>query len=106
MEGRAEETCRGILAEMMSLPRGSDLSPHIHQFQQYLWSRDIRMAKGDRIVTIFLELAADLERYDHDPIVCQENPYYLNDDVAIEKVRETLDALQNITTAMPWLKKN
>lgn len=104
MEGHAEETCRLILSEILTLSRDSDLTSHIHQFQQYLWNGNVCNVKGDRVVTIFLELAADLERYEHDPIVCQENPFYFGETVAIEKIRETLEALQNIQTVMPWLK--
>ena len=101
----AEKTCKTILSDILSLPRGSDLTPCIHQFQQYLWSGQLASAKGNRIATIFLELAADLNQYEHDPIVCQENPELVGDDVAIEKIRETLEALQNIETVMPWLKR-
>lgn len=105
MEGLSEQTCKSILSEILSLPRGSDLTPCIHHFLQYLWSGEHGKTKGDRIATIFLELAADLDRYEHDPIVCQENPELVGDDLAIEKVRETLEALQNIETVMPWLKR-
>lgn len=105
MEGRTEETCKALLSQMLSLPRGSDLTTHIDQYRQYLWSGKHGSTKGDRIATIFLELAADLDRYEHDPIVCQENPGLVGDDLAIEKIRETLEALQNIATVMPWLKR-
>lgn len=105
MEGRTEETCKDMLSQMLSLPRGSDLTPHIDHFRQFLWNGKDSNAKGDRIATIFLELATDLDLYEHDPIICQENPHLVGDDLAIEKIRETLEALQNISTVMPWLRR-
>lgn len=99
------DDCRLILTETLKMPRDSDLSSCILRFQQHVRTPDAGSAKGDRIFTILLELAADLDGYEHDPLAREEKQSGFGELPAVEKIREALDALENIETIMPWLKR-
>lgn len=99
------EDCRAILTDTLKMPRDSDLSASILRFQQRIRSSDPASAKGDRIFKILLELAAELEGYEPDPVAREVRQATFGELPAMEKIRETLDALENIEKVMPWLQR-
>lgn len=96
--------CTSILSEILRIPRGNNLSSRVSLFQKEVRESDAASAKGDRMILILRELAADLDHYEHDPFKRDQDTSLLGEVEAFEKIREALDALDNVERVMPWLK--